>query len=230
MAKATSEDSFNVHILGVPLERLGPLMAQLAREGFSDVRNELVTTVRTFARNTAPIDGINGDQFMRAWLADHPTFRAVEAVRHFEANGRTKGSAYPLLSKLVAEGVLIKNGPGHYSRADVKQIEGPTKKAAATPKLKVRADAALLTIARRNHGRFTSALAKKHFAVQGRPPTGVGPTIARLMREKLIRRTGSGSYELTAKGEDGGKLPKVRAKANGAHPPIDQVAEPATEA
>ena len=233
MAKPQLEDSFNVHVLAVPLDRLGPLTALLAREGFGDVRNELVTTVRSFARNNQPADGVSSADFLRAWIADHPTFRARDAVNHFRAEGRGNGhSAYAALIALVEDGTLKKPGPGQYARADVKQIAGPKKKAAKAKATKAHFEVpnseALLTIARRNHGRFTSELAKKYFAVQGRAATGVGPTISHLIRDKLVRRTANGSYELTAKGA-GGKLKAPRKtgmkkRANGAMPPaIDQL-------
>jgi aryl-alcohol dehydrogenase-like predicted oxidoreductase len=191
------------------------------------VRNELVTTIRSYARNNVKPDGINATEFTRAWIAEHPTFKATELARHFEANGRAKGTVYGALKALVDEGVMKALGGGNYTRTDVKRIAAPKKKATAAPKqFDIPSHYALLSIARRNHGRFTSELAKKHFAVQGRSPQGVGPTISRLLKEKMIRRTETGSYELTAKGSDGGKAKVPTKKLNGAAPHApDQVIE-----
>jgi hypothetical protein len=219
MPKSSTEDTFNVHIHGVPLDRLGALMAQLAREGFGDVRNELVTTVRSFARNNVKPDGINATEFTRAWIVDHPSFKASELAKHFEANGRAKGTVYGALKALVDEGIMKALGAGNYARADVKRIAAPKRiDKKPNPSFKVNSGEALLSIARRNHGRFTTELAKRHFAVQGRSPAGIGPTISALIKNKQIRRTDTGSYELIASA-------KAKPKTNGAAAPVAQAAE-----
>jgi hypothetical protein len=203
--------------------QLGGIVAQLTKMGLTNIKFELVSDVRSFARNTPPKDGITNIDFLRAWTDTHPTFKAIEAQRYFREAGRPP--VYPSIRYLIDEGVLKKLGPGDYSRTDVKHIAPPkTKTKVATkakkhqPSFDLSAEETLLRIGRRNHGRFTSELAKKHFAVLGRAPTGVGPCINKLMKAGLIKRGATGSYSLTAKAMAGPKG-KTKTKANGAMPP-----------
>ena len=241
MPKQEVVERFRISCEAEP-EQMGGIIAQLTRMGLTNIKFDLIADVRSFSRNAPPKDGISNTDYLRAWIDTHPTFKAIEAQNYFRNDNRP--AVYPTLRALVDEGVLKKLGPGDYSRADVKHIAGPKKakaspaKAAAKAKVKkkqpsfeVNAEEALLRIARRNHGRFTSELAKKHFAVQGRSPAGVGPTISRLLKDKMIRRTDTGSYELTAKGNDGGKAKVPTKKPNGAAPHApEQVVEQSTEA
>jgi hypothetical protein len=223
MPKLSQRERFKISC-EVEIVDLGETIATLTRMGFDNITFDMITDVRSFARNAPPKDGINSVEFLRKWTETNPTFKAIDAVKFFETDGRSKGAAYPAMSALVDEGFLKKLGPAQYSRADVKHIAPPKKKTetkiakqATQHKFEINAEAALLSIGRRNHGKFTSELAKKHFSVQGRKPTGVGPCINKLMKDKLIRRTDTGSYELTAKA--GIKKLTPARKPNGVAPP-----------
>lgn len=219
-------------------EQVGGIIAHLTRLGLTNIKFDLIADVRSFSRNAPPKDGISNTDYLRAWIVEHPTFKAIEAQNYFRNDNRP--AVYPTLRALVDEGLLKKMGPGDYSRADVKHIAGPKKAKAASPakaaaKAKVKkkqpsfeinAEEALLRIARRNHGRFTSELAKKHFEVLGRATSSVGPTIRDLMNKNLIKRGSTGSYSLTAKAMTGPKGVR-KTKANGAMP---AVVEPVADA
>lgn len=184
---------------------LGPVIAQLTKMGLTNIHFELITDVVTFRQKTN--HEIKSVEFLAGWVKDNPTFKAIEACKYFEANGRTRGSAYPALAELVEAGVLKKlDDPGHYARADVKHI-APPKKHAKT-KTKVIAKKAngqkyavpngdfILRVARRKHGRFHTADIKKAFKKDGRPPSSASPAINDLLTKKLISRIGEGLYEL----------------------------------
>jgi hypothetical protein len=214
MPKLSQRERFKISC-EVEIVDLGETIATLTRMGFDNITFDMITDVRSFARNTPPKDGINSVEFLRKWTETNPTFKAIDAVKFFETDGRSKGAAYPAMSALVDEGFLKKLGPAQYSRADVKHIAPPKKakkKLERAPQHETSNAVFLMRIAKRNHGRFTSELAKKLFAADKRAPTGVGPTIRGLVEDKLIRRTDIGSYELTVKGVG-------KSKANGVAPP-----------
>lgn len=54
----------------------------------------------------------------------------------------------------------------------------------------------ILRQASRNHGRFNTAWMKKQFEKDGRKWGAVSPTIAPLLKQKLLKRVGEGEYVL----------------------------------
>jgi hypothetical protein len=187
--------------------------------------NELITDVPKYKqKNTHP--EISSRDFLLAWLKDHPTFKASEAVKAFKADGRTQHGCYPELTKAVADGTLKKLSPGNYARADVKQIAGP-KKRAVTEHRKTfdrRAEDVILSYAKRNHGRFNTAKLVEIFLAEGRARNSLYASIDALMKAKLVKRAGdagSGQYVLLAKASV--KKPKrkpAKKKANGRDPDL----------
>jgi hypothetical protein len=221
MPKAPPVEYFEVTVR-CPKEALGELMSDINKRGLTDVNFNLVTAVKTFNRNSAsaPTDpSMRSREFLSVWLKDHPTFRALDVVKAFKADGRTAGAAYTVLREGCADGTLKKLGIGDYSRADVKALAAPKKgkKTKGAKKAKAHheingAEFALRTM-RRTHGRMSSSTLKKHFESDGRVPTGVGPIINRLLEDKRIKRVGEGLYEIVAPKKT---EPKKAAATNGA--------------
>jgi predicted transcriptional regulator of viral defense system len=197
-------ECFRVAVNSVPKELLGETMAALTKLGFDDVDFELVTTVKTFRNNNA--HGSTSDLLLD-WIKDHPTFKAIEAVKHFETNGHTRASAYPAMGVLVEKGVLKKLGEGMYSRADVKHLEPPRKSRTKKKVFEKTGKEVILALARRSHGRFTSAKIVELFLEQKRARNSVSTSIDALMKQKLVKRVGEGSYALTAKAQGNAKKP-----------------------
>lgn len=205
---------------------MGLIIAQLTKMGLTNLHFELVTDVLAY-RQKANHD-IKAADFLTEWIKDHPTFKAIEACKHFEANGRTKGSAYPALSDLVEAGILKKlDDPGHYARADVKAIAPPKKgkkaKAAAPTQEKYAIpnhDYILRLAKRRKNGLFTRALMRTHFEKDGRPPGSVAPALSTLMERKQIIRISGGNYQVA-------DMVPPKAKTNGNGKTSEPVAEAA---
>jgi hypothetical protein len=153
--------------------------------------------VRSFAQNKRP--EVSSRDFLAEWIKEHPTFRAIEAVKAFEADGRSKGACYPMLGHFIEQRLLKKTGPGEYARTDIKAALKKKQKKKTNKHYDVPNSDFLLRAARRNHGRFTSASIKKLFEADKRPVTGVGPTINRLRQDGLVKQLGDGAYELTAR-------------------------------
>jgi hypothetical protein len=179
---------------------LGRVMVTLAQiEGLVVTGNELVTEIRTFAKNTPGIStGV-----IEEWIKDHPTFKAIDVVNHFRERGNGNGhAAYPALALLVEKGILKKLGPGNYARADVKQLAAPKPKPGrhdSQDRREVDHREFVLKLARKNHGRFNTAWMKNQFVKDDRKPSAVSPTLARLMQLKKIRRVGDSEYVLALK-------------------------------
>lgn len=201
MAKPQPIDYFNIVIGDVSPADLGALMAALAKLGHTNVRPELVTAIQTF-RQKANHD-IKAADFLREWIADHPTFKAKEAVTHFDLHGRTAGAAYSGLRDLVEEGVLKKLGEGNYARKDVKQLTHQKKKKAAkkaapdhTKRYDINHSDLILQSAQSNGGHFNRTEMKKVFSKHRRPPASVGTSIKSLLTRGLIERVAEGEYKM----------------------------------
>jgi len=164
---------------------MGPLIAQLTRMGLTNVSFELVNEAQRYARNVKP-DGVNGEDYARAWVKDHPTFRAIELVEHFRQNGRSDGVAYTSIRLLVEGKVIRKVGPGNYARTDVKQLAKPKKVSHGATVLRYAA----------KHPSFSSIEIKKHFDKIGRPRDSVSTTLFDLTKQKKIKQLGAGAYRL----------------------------------
>lgn len=181
---------------------MGLIIAQLTKMGLTNLHFELVTDVLTYRQKSN--HDVKAADFLTEWIKDHPTFKAIEACKHFEANGRTKGSAYPALSELVEAGLLKKlDDPGHYARADVKAIAPPKgKKKPAKPvnshqtRYAVPNPALIMRIAKRKKGHFTVGAIKAAFEKDGRPPSSASPAIRELIDRKVIKRVGEGEYQI----------------------------------
>jgi hypothetical protein len=195
---------------------LGATIAALTKMGVARIATDLVTAEATFKQKNSY--AIKTEDFLAEWIAEHPTFRASEAVKHCRADGRTDGAAYTALRMMVENKFLKKLSPGQYSRADVKAIAAPKKKKKAKATKPQRHDISgpdfALRLMSRNHGRVTSATLKKHFESDGRAPAGVGPTLNHLLKRKAIKRLGDGAYELAPK-KTNGAAPVIEAAANG---------------
>lgn len=210
MPKETPIERFRISIDDVDPALVGPMVAAATKLGCEKVRFELIEDVRSFAKKVN--HEVKAEDFIKEWLPEHPTFQAIEAVRHFEANGRSKGSAYPALAILVEKKILKKLGPGNYARVDVKHIAGPKadkRKVFAKP-----GTDAILSYAKRNHGRFSTAKIVELFDKEGRARGSVYASTDKLLKQKQIKRVGDlgrGQYILT-------RMPSPAPKANGADP------------
>lgn len=209
------------------IDDAGKFIAMLTKEGVERLKHELITDVITFRQKPRTNHDIKSEDFLTAWIKDHPTFRAREAIAAFKEDGRTAGAGYTALRMLTENKVLKKLGEGQYSRADVKHLAGPNKKAKAKPEAKAVATQNkyavnnfdyVVRLAKRGNGRFTSAKIKEHFAKDGRATSGVGPTITRLVKNKVVKSLGDGAYELIVPKVNGAAAPtapEVTEAANG---------------
>jgi hypothetical protein len=202
MPKPPPEQRFRISC-EVSVADLGPAMVDLARiKGLSVTGNELITDVPTYVKKTYET---STEDFLKAWIADHPTFRANEAAKHFEANGRTGGLVYPALNSLVGKKLLRKLGPGQYSRADIKHLAPPKRtRIDKGPRATFdkRGEDVILSYAKRNHGRVNTAKMVEIFANEGRARNSVYASIDALIKDKALKRVGdkgSGQYVLLTK-------------------------------
>ena len=197
MAKPPPVERFRISC-ETDVTSLGPVMSALAKvPGLIITGNELIEEVRSFARNQYTGHQIKAEDFLTDWLPDHPEFKAKEAVEHFRANG----ACYKALRTLSANGALRKLGEGRYSTLAAKRqpkkekpVAGPKKERHA-----VNHRDFMLRTASRNHGRFNTNWMKEQFTKDDRIPGNVSPTIAVLMKKRLIKRVGDSEYVLTAK-------------------------------
>jgi hypothetical protein len=200
----------------VDVADLGPAMVALAHiAGLTVTGSELVTDVATFKSRPKQTHDVKAEDYLIDWIADHPEFKAKEAVEHFREAGRTDGACYTALRVLCERKLLRKLGEGRYSRLDAKHQ--PKKKNPTPVRRDVSHPAFLLRLASRNHSRFNTAWAKTQFEKDKRSPGNVSPTIAKLMKDKQIKRVSESEYVLlqkAAKSKPGRKTPK--AKTNGA--------------
>lgn len=222
MAKQPIEirDRFRI-TADVEATALGPLLAQLAKIGLQNVGYELVTDVVMFNKNGPRVlHPTTGDEFAREWLKEHPTFRAVELIHHFQAAGRTNGSGYTAIRNLVASGEIIKVSVGNYTRSDIKAIAPPAKKAAApekarragrgqTPRYDVR-NLDLIMKFIQPKSRVTVAEVGALLVKEGRNKKSASPIISKLATAKVLKQIEPGTYAVMKRAD------KAAAALNGA--------------
>jgi hypothetical protein len=214
MPKPPPVDYFELKVGRVPKEMLGEAMAALTRLGLDEVHFNLISDIPAFSKRTN--HATTGETFLAEWIKDHPTFRSAEAVKAFKEDGRNGSAAYYALRVLKDNGVLVSPTGGAYRRADVKPI-APPKKRAAQNTYDIKNHELILRQARRSHGRFSTESARRLFAAEGRPVTSIGPSINRLLKAKLAKRVGDGSYALIEKA--------VKKPANKVAMPTEETAD-----
>jgi hypothetical protein len=201
MAKPPPVECFNVTFGNVSIHDLGPLMAAGIKLGHSNVHYDLVTNIPTFKQR--PQHEVKGSEFLKPWIAEHPTFRAKEAVTHFDLHGRAAGGAYSALRDLVKEGLLKSLGDGNYSLKNVKALAAPKKKPEKkkpepdhTKRYNIKHSDLILQVAKLNGDQFHVADMKKLFAKRRRPPDSVGTSIKNLLTRGMIERVAEGEYKV----------------------------------
>jgi hypothetical protein len=199
----------------VESQELGPLLAQLARIGLQNIGYELITDVVRFNKNGPLIvHETTGDECAREWLVEHPTFRAIDLVRHFTDSGRSAGSAYSTIKSLGAAGEIVKTSPGHYRRADVKAIappaaaEGPRKRRGQVPKYDI-PNLDLIMKFLRPRKRVTVQDVCAFLESQGRNKKSASPIVSKLAAAKVLKHIEPGVYEVV-KGASLGDGPKMK--------------------
>ena len=209
-------------------EGMGPLMVQLTLMGLENIGYELIEDTISFNKKK------NHDQPAEAalteYVAEHPTFAIRDAIKHFEALGRSKAAIYTAAGVLVEKKILKKLGPGNYSAADVKHIEGPTKKEAKAGKAakaerKKRYDISNHDLAWnfvKGRKQFKVSEMAAHFAKHKRPTKSVSGVMFNLVRENLLKGLGEGDYLVVKnnKPAEKAKPHKQAAAMNGAAPTV----------
>src|SRR5262245_38209581 len=107
----------------VPKEQLGEVIVAFTRLGLHQIGHELITDTLSF-KNKKKFD-VNAQDFLRAWMQEHPTFTRTEVGAAFSADGRTDGSSYTAITRLRESGEIRALGNGNYQRKGVKAIEPP---------------------------------------------------------------------------------------------------------
>jgi hypothetical protein len=215
MSKPPPEEYFRLICNKIKAIDLGPLMAALSKLGVNDVSFDLVTDIKTFNKRATP--EVNGADFLIEWIKEHPTFKASEAGRAFEDDGRSKTSVYASLKVLVDRGVLKSLGEGKYSRADVKAIGAPKGKQAKAkpPKTKPPKTNGAHAPAKRaapgagqellikslSRGPMNVTQLKEIFASNGMSEKSWSGIQSRAREAGLVKRTDKGLYELTPRGK-----------------------------
>lgn len=211
-------DHFLIHCEALAPD-VGPIIAALTRMGVRNIGYELKTDIPAFASNRS--HAIKAEDFLAAWIPDHPTFKAIDAVRHFREDGRTDGAAYTALRMLVEKGALKKLSSGNYARSDVKALEKPKTAKAAKPVEHERSGRDEIARFIRARKTFTVMQLRELFRKQQRNEASVSPTLDKLLAEKAIKRNGaagSGQYatvKRSAAKQKKSTKPKKSAAAQG---------------
>lgn len=221
MAKTPTVERFRLVIeREFEAQELGGAIANLTRLGFDNVRFELITDVLAFRTKTQ--HAIKAADFLSAWIAEHPTFSMREVSAHFKADGRTASAAYYALKMLTDQRVIKRlDDDGHYSRADVKHIEAPTKAAKSAKRTRqifeVDHREFILRYMRSHGGRTSTTKLREYFTAHKRNPNSVSGALNKLVERKQLKLLGDGAYLLLAKGGMKPKPKPVKSNGNGLH-------------
>lgn len=178
---------FRIHADTSP-DQMGHVLAALARMNVTNIGYELVTEVATFRQKQS--HDVSGEKFLAEWVMEHPTFRANEVIKHFEAGGRTAGTAYTAIRTLTEKDIIKKSSPGHYQRADVKALAPP-----ATGRHEI-SNKDLVWKAVGNSKKITAAEVTKVFDEHKRPENTATSTLSKLVKDGELKRLDKGQYEV----------------------------------
>jgi hypothetical protein len=209
--KPTEVDHFLIHCEALAPD-VGPIIAALTRMGVQNIGYELKTDILTFAGNRS--HATKAEDYLAAWISDHPTFKAIDAVNHFRADQRTPGACYSALRGLVDKGALKKLSSGNYARSDVHALESPKARAAAKPVEHERTGREEIERFIRNRKSFTLMQLRELFRNQNRNEGSVSPILDKLLGTKAIKRVGAaGSGEYAPVKRSAAKKPKPKKPA-----------------
>jgi hypothetical protein len=227
MAKPEAADFIQFTFKVTP-EEAGKWIVILTNGGVGELHQEVVTNVVTFNKRAS--HKTKAEDFLKAWLVDHPTFKAKEAIDACRADGRNAAAGYRALRILTDEKILRRLGEGNYQRADVKHLAAPkaakTAKTAARDRHEVDHREFILRYGRQHQGRFSLAKLKAHFEAHGRKPSSVGGAVNILTTQKKIKRVGEGEYVLLNKAAPKSNAKPVAPKIAAALP-VTEIAEAA---
>jgi hypothetical protein len=192
---------------------LGPRLVQFAEMGLQGIGHELITDVISFKGNgPRKAHDSTGDQFAAAWVAEHPTFRALELVNYFRDGERTAGSAYTALRNMVAQDIVVKVAPGMYRRADVRELEAP-KESQRGKHGHIRHEVTnwdFIRNAMKHRKRITAAELRTLFKEDGRNEASITPILTKMRAAKQLKDVGPGEYEILK--PPSGKTPDEKKK------------------
>jgi len=214
MAKPPPEERFRVVCNHVAKEKLGDVMAALAKLDINDVSFDLVTDVKMF--NKRITHDLKAEDFLKQWIADgHAEFKASDAVTYFDLHNRTAGAAYTALRTLVEKKELRKVGKAQYGPPLKLLTHHKPKKAKATKKQDRSAPrhttsnaAYLISWANKFHGgvinraKAIGALRQAH-----RSSAGISSTLRDLQADGRIERMEEGVYKVLKKNGNGAAVP-----------------------
>ena len=216
-------DRFEI-VASVSKDQLGHVMAALITAGIPPemLQSRMVTDVLNYKNGRQKHDTTALD-FGRAWVADHPTFKRTEIVKHFVDSGRTKESASGVVHRLREVGEIRALGDGNYQRKDVKAITGPKKKVKVKKVFSKQGKE--ISHSRRGNSvhhyevpnrefllkritgraKITVRELEEVFTSNGRNPKSVSALLSLFVKEKKVKHLEQGTY-----GWVGPKVKKVR--------------------
>lgn len=181
-------------------QKVGDLLATLTIMGLQNVGYELITDVVSF-KGRKSFD-TSSAELAKVFVEQNASFKAIDLVNYFAEHGRTKGSGYPALQKLIADGLIRKVGPGQYQRSDVKALAPPKSEEAETS-LRGKHDRSVkdgvpnkdvIMKYIRSRSKFTLKDLSKHFVDEDRNPKSISPIISKLLADKTIKIVTPGEY------------------------------------
>lgn len=206
MAKEATRDRFRIYA-ETSSEAMGPLLATLTRLGLENIGYELITDVPRFNKNgPRKVYETSTEDFVKAFLEENATFRAIDLVNYFEKDGRSRNAAYPTITKMVASDLIKKIGQGVYQRADVKALAAPIEAekkphaltGKAPPKFEM-SGADVIWRHIRNRQKFGTKELAVLFRALGRNHHSVSPIITKMVQKKQVKPLGDGEYAVLKK-------------------------------
>lgn len=188
------------------LEMVGAGLAALTKLGFTNVNFKVVTDVLKYKSRT--VHEVTANEFAAEFVKQNARFKLPDLTAAFKAAGRAPTNAYDAVKKLVKARVVAKNGE-EYVRVEAlpapKKAAKPAKPAkAAKPKRGQHgpyevSNRVLIERAIRGRKHISVVELREVFAGEKRPEKSISPLLTKLVQEKRIKPTGTGTYDVVQK-------------------------------
>lgn len=183
------------------LELVGAGLAALTKLGFTNVGFRVVTDLLSYKNRK--VHEVSAEEFSAAFVKNNPRFKIADLTTAFKEAGRASSGAYGAAKKLLKARVVARSGD-EYVR--VEALPAPKGKP-AKPVKSVRgqqrpydvSNRLLIERAIRGRKHISTVELRELFTSEKRPEKSISPLLTKLVAERRIKQTGSGTYDVVPK-------------------------------
>lgn len=183
------------------LELVGAGLAALTKLGFTNVGFRVITDLLSYKNRK--VHEVSAAEFAAVFMKDNPRFKIAELTAAFKEAGRAPSGAYGEVKKLLQARVVAKNGDEYVRVEALPAPKGKPAKPAKWGRGQHRpydvSNRTLVERAIRGRKHITVVELRELFTSEKRPEKSISPLLTKLVAERRIKQTGSGTYDVVLK-------------------------------